>query len=139
MSDAVVTATIAERGKVYGDPQSGHANIGLSWTALLQQHYGVSLPHPLPDYVVAQMMVCFKMQRACRVYKDDNYIDAHAYTRFADQFQQKHEPITTTESAGASGKTHSKIGEPDNLGEGGLSGAGSNTQLLRAEAQGALR
>lgn len=88
-----VAATIAERGKVYGDPYLSHVNIGLSWTALLQQHYGIELAHPIPAELVAQMMVVFKMNRAARVFHADNYLDAHAYVRFADDFQQR-APIT---------------------------------------------
>jgi MoaA/NifB/PqqE/SkfB family radical SAM enzyme len=84
----IVSATIAERGKVYGDPFLSHKNIGKSWTALLNQHYGLDLKD-IPASLVAQMMVCFKMQRSAKVYKDDNYIDAHAYTKFADEFQKK--------------------------------------------------
>lgn len=84
----IVTATIAERGKIYGDPRESHTNIGLAWTALINQHYGCRLDHPLPPSLVAQMMVAFKMQRAARVYHADNYVDAHAYTQFTDEFQQ---------------------------------------------------
>ena len=79
--------TISERGIVYGDPEFSHHNIGLSWTGLIQQHYGLKLDHPIPASLVAQMMVNFKMQRACRVFKEDNYIDAHAYLHFAETFQ----------------------------------------------------
>ena len=85
----IVSATIAERGKVYGDPQDSHENIGLSWTGLIQQHYGIKLEHPLPSHLVAQMMVCFKMQRAARVYHGDNYVDARAYLQFAEDGQRK--------------------------------------------------
>jgi len=84
-----VDAVVQERGQVYGDPFSAHKNIGLSWTALLQQHYGIDLPHPLPAALVAQMMVVLKMQRAARVYHQDNYLDARAYTGFAEEFQGK--------------------------------------------------
>ncbi len=83
-----VQAIIEERGKIYGEPKASHINIGLSWTALIQQHYGYSLPYPLPASLVAQMMVCFKMQRSVRVYHKDNYIDAQAYLQFADNFQE---------------------------------------------------
>lgn len=85
---SIVDQTIAERGKVYGDPKQSHTNIGLSWTALLQQHYGLTLEHPLPPALVAQMMVAFKMQRSTRVFHADNYVDAHAYTKFAEDFQK---------------------------------------------------
>jgi hypothetical protein len=84
----IVSETIAERGKVYGDPQLSHENIGLSWTGLIQQHYGITLAQPLPAHLVAQMMVVFKMQRAARVYHADNYVDAKAYLRFAEEGQK---------------------------------------------------
>lgn len=84
----IVAATIQERGKVYGDPLLSHENIGLSWTGLIQQHYGIKLDHPLPDYLVAQMMVVFKMQRATRVYHADNFIDAAAYLNFSERGQR---------------------------------------------------
>jgi hypothetical protein len=88
MSD-LVAETIAERGKIYGDPHQSHTNIGLSWTALIQQHYDIKLATPIPASLVAQMMVAFKMQRSARVFHADNYLDARAYTQFAEDFQQQ--------------------------------------------------
>lgn len=85
---------LAERGAIYGDPLDSHANIGLSWTGLIQQHYGITLDHPLPTSLVAQMMVVFKMQRAARVYHADNYDDAVNYLSFARQAQQQEKPST---------------------------------------------
>lgn len=76
-----------QRGRVYGDPLNSHTNIGLSWTALLQQHYGITLDHPIPPEVVALMMVTFKAQRSCRVYQADNYDDLAVYADFARRFQ----------------------------------------------------
>lgn len=91
-SDDTVSAVIDERGKVYGDPQESHGNIGLTWTAIIQQHYGIKLEHPIPDFVVALMMTAFKVQRSARVYKDDNYVDMHAYARFAEEFHINKKP-----------------------------------------------
>lgn len=84
-----VAATIAERGKVYGDPQLSHENIGLQWTGLIQQHYGMKLEHPLPAWLVNLMMVAFKTNRSARVYQADNFIDAKAYLQFAEEGQKK--------------------------------------------------
>lgn len=84
-----VLATIKERGKIYGDPALSHHNIGLSWTGLIQQHYGVRLDHPLPAWLVELMMVAFKVHRASRVFHADNYVDAKAYLRFAEEDQEK--------------------------------------------------
>lgn len=86
---SLVEQTIEERGKVYGDPYESHVNIGLAWTALLRQGGYLIDGKTLPASMVAQMMVMFKMQRSARVYKDDNYIDAHAYANFADEFQKR--------------------------------------------------
>ena len=85
----LIDQTIAERGKIYGDPSLSHQNIGLSWTGLIQQHYGIKLDHPLPDWMVELMMVAFKVHRAARVYHADNYVDAKAYLKFAEEDQSK--------------------------------------------------
>ncbi len=87
----IVQATIEERGKVYGDPYESHKNIGLAWTALLRQAQFLpdNSSYVIPASLVAQMMVVFKMQRSARVFKEDNYVDAHAYTKFAEEFQQR--------------------------------------------------
>jgi hypothetical protein len=82
-----VADVIAERGVIYGDPELSHTNIGLCWTALIQQHFGIILDHPITPALVAQMMVGMKMQRAVRAFHPDNYLDAKAYLRFAEQFQ----------------------------------------------------
>lgn len=77
-----------ERGKVYGPPRASHANIGLSWTALIQQHFGITFDHPIPDFLVAQMMVALKNQRSVRVFHQDNGDDLRVYHAFAERFQQ---------------------------------------------------
>lgn len=91
MSEDVVRAIVEERGKVYGDPYPSLRNIGLAWTAVIQQHYQIDLPHPIPASRVAMMMAVFKVQRSALHYKDDNYIDLKAYAGFAEQFQLKEE------------------------------------------------
>lgn len=86
-NENVVKATIAERGQVYGEPHLSHKNIGLAWTGLIQQHFGIELPGPIPAHVVELMMVQFKVQRAARVYHGDNYVDLAAYAKFAEHAQ----------------------------------------------------
>ena len=87
-NEKLVDETVAERGKVYGPPGPSHTNIGLAWTGLLQQHYGITLDHPLPAWLVAGMMVVFKVQRAARVYQGDNFLDARAYLNFMEDGQK---------------------------------------------------
>lgn len=86
--EQALASVIAERGKVYGDPRLSHENIGLSWTGIIQQHYGMKLPHVMPDYLVELLMVAFKTHRAARVYHADNYVDLAAYAKFAEADQK---------------------------------------------------
>ena len=96
MDQTIVSSTIEERGKIYGDPAMSHTNIGLSWTGLLQQHYGQELSHPIPGWLVELMMCAFKIHRSSRVYHEDNYTDLAAYARFAreDQAREAGKPLT---------------------------------------------
>lgn len=87
MKKNIVNETIKERGKVYGEPHLSHENIGLEWTGLLQQYYGIRLPNAIPAHVVELMMAAFKIHRAVRVYHADNYIDLKAYAGFAEHGQ----------------------------------------------------
>lgn len=88
-SDDVLKKVIAERAKVYGDASLSHENIGLAWTALIQQHYQIKLDHPLPCWMVELMMTAFKIQRSALVYHADNFIDARAYLNFAEKDQRQ--------------------------------------------------
>lgn len=100
-SEDIVSETIKERSKVYGDPKESHTNIGLKWTGQIQHHYGITLDHPLPAVLVAQMLVDFKVLRAGRAYHEDSYVDANAYLRFAEGFHlnqpQVDNRVTATE------------------------------------------
>ena len=86
MSDPVHD-TIQERGKIYGEPHHSHRNIGLAWTGLIQQHYGITLDHPMPDWLVELMLAAFKIHRAARVHHPDNFLDCRAYLGFAEHSQ----------------------------------------------------
>jgi hypothetical protein len=84
-----ISSVMIERGKVYGEPHLSHENIGLAWTGLIQQHYGMRLDHPLPSWLVEMMMASFKIHRASRVFHADNFLDCRAYLAFAEHGQQK--------------------------------------------------
>ena len=86
-SQDIVSATIKQRGTVYGEAHLSHENIGLAWTGILQQHFGIRLDHPIPAHVVELMMVSFKVQRSARVFHADNYVDLRAYAKFAEHAQ----------------------------------------------------
>lgn len=88
--DTKVSEIIAERSEVYGDPDLGFTNIGLHFTALIQQHYGMVLPHPIPNWMSALMLATFKGHRCARVFSEDNFIDWDAYRKFVyDQQKPK--------------------------------------------------
>lgn len=88
-SPSGVDSIIEERGKVYGDPELSHENIGLNWTGMIQQHYQLRLDHPLPAWLVELMMAGFKIHRSARVFHEDNYNDLEAYgLKFAREHQR---------------------------------------------------
>lgn len=99
-----IHAVQRERGKVYGEPHHSHTNIGLAWTAIIQQHYGITLDHPLPHWLVEQMMASFKIQRSARVFHKDNYTDAFSYLAFAEHGQKNpKDPYTEHETQNQNG------------------------------------
>lgn len=77
-----------QRGKLYGEPKFNHTNLGLAFTAILQTHYEITLPHPIPPHIVALMMVAFKATRASRNYQPDSHLDLANYNDFSREFQQ---------------------------------------------------
>jgi hypothetical protein len=88
--DDKVKKIITERTEVYGDPELGFTNIGLHFTALISQHYGITLDHPIPNWLAALMLATFKGHRCARVFSEDNFIDWDAYRQFVyDQQKPK--------------------------------------------------
>ena len=68
----------------YGDTVFNHTQIGLLWTALLQEHYKLELDHPIPADMACLMMAGMKLIRACwATYIFDTYLDAAVYAQFA--------------------------------------------------------
>lgn len=80
-----------QRAEIYGDPELSHDAIGLMWTGLIQQHYEKKLDHPIPAFLVAEMMVAMKTCRSVRVFHQDNYDDRKVYMSFAKSFIVKPE------------------------------------------------
>lgn len=80
---------IADRGQFHGKETehqiSGFVNLGLAWTAILQDHFKIQLDHPIPGHVVALMMVSLKCNRAARPFKinPDDYEDIGGYCKLA--------------------------------------------------------
>ncbi len=80
-----------ERAAIYGDATDGHTNLGLIFTALVQGHYGIKLPHPIPADVALLMMAGGKLNRASRAFirHPDNYVDGKVYFALADAANAK--------------------------------------------------
>ena len=78
-----IDEVLAERGAGYGPPDRQWPEIGNAWTALLQDHYNIDLPHAIPGHVAALMMDMMKTFRAVHAYKDDNYLDKGGYSQIA--------------------------------------------------------
>jgi len=86
-------AVRADRERQYGDATTGHTNLGLAWTGLLQNHYGIVLDHPLPAHLVLLMMSASKANRAARglMHIEDNYVDGAIYFNLAGEAALKAE------------------------------------------------
>lgn len=80
-----------ERSKTYGGCKPNHDNLGLVFTGILQQHYQIEMPHPLPGHVVALMMAALKATRASNPFgfNADNYLDGKAYFAIAEEIDDR--------------------------------------------------
>jgi hypothetical protein len=80
-----------ERARQYGDHVHGHANLGLLWTALLQNHYGIQLSHPVPASLAELMMAANKLNRAATPTPGhpDDYRDAAIYVRLSEDAKRQ--------------------------------------------------
>lgn len=73
-----------QRGSVYGDHVINHETLGLMWTGLLQTHYQMQLPHPIPAALSAQMMVALKLARLAKTPDhEDSIQDLRVYAAIA--------------------------------------------------------
>jgi len=81
----------AERDALYGDATAGHRNFGLLITAILQQHYGIVLPHPVPPRIALLINAACKLNRACleTSNKADDYVDLIRYVQLADEARKE--------------------------------------------------
>lgn len=80
-----------ERAKIYGEATFCHGNLGLYFTALIQQHYDITLPHPIPSDLAMMMIAANKLNRMARpsAYHEDNFVDMRVYTGMAERAQRK--------------------------------------------------
>lgn len=76
-----------DREKQYGQSSAdNHRNLGLAWTALIQQHYGIQLDHPIPASLAATMNAAQKSQRQARnPEKTDTLADLRNYATIAHE------------------------------------------------------
>ena len=86
----VQSELVTERGKLYGEWRLNHISLGKAWTALLQQHYQIELPHDLPGWMAALMTAQIKMGRIAvdGSFHQDNYPDIANYLLFCEKLQK---------------------------------------------------
>jgi len=75
-----------QRTAQYGNFQEGNRNQGLLWTAMIQNYFGIRLPHSIPADLVSMMMAGMKAMRAVSKgvpFHGDNYVDMINYTKMA--------------------------------------------------------
>jgi len=79
-----------DRTSRYGDHVAGHRNLGLAWTGLIQNHYGICLAHPLPAHLVEIMMAANKANRiAINPSGRDHYNDGRIYISMAEEASEQ--------------------------------------------------
>ena len=80
-----------EKAKQYGPATFGHANLGLLWTALLQNHYQIKLDHPIPADLAMLMLAANKLNRGATPTPghQDDYDDARVYVQLAREAREE--------------------------------------------------
>lgn len=78
---------LKDRETQYGDSNEGLYNLGMKWTALLQNYFGVRLPHLIPADIVCLMLADLKSIRASKQKKcnPDHYADGRNYFTLAEK------------------------------------------------------
>lgn len=76
------------RTRDYGDPRISFEGLGMMWTAILETHYQLKLPWPIPAHVAALFMGALKISRASKGFKEDNYDDLRNFIMFALDFHK---------------------------------------------------
>lgn len=75
-----------DRNIVYGDSTVANTQLGLIWTAMIQQHYGIELPHPIPADLALLLQAGMKLCRLARKPDhEDSQKDALVYMKLASK------------------------------------------------------
>lgn len=84
-----------ERQKLYLDATWGNEQTGLMWTGLLQNHFQVQFPTPIPADVVLTMLAAHKLCRSVlpTEMNNDSFDDAKIYTELAREARKHREGI----------------------------------------------
>ena len=93
------------RQKRYGDFINAHENLGLIWTALIQNHFRIILPRPIPSHLVLLMMAGSKLNRAVAeedLLDFDNYDDNKIYIEMAKKAREVYDATKKSEILGES-------------------------------------
>ena len=81
----------------YGTFIQAHANLGLLWTGLIQNHFRIKLPASLPSHLVLLMMVASKLNRAVAekglLVDEENYDDGKIYLEMAKNAKKEFEAL----------------------------------------------
>lgn len=96
MSDAALSGEdrlegiMKERDAVYGDASRILSNTGLAVTALIQQHYGIVLDHPLPVHIMCEINILIKVMRVANPgFHRDSLDDQIGYAKLALQVSEE--------------------------------------------------
>lgn len=103
------------RQKRYGTFVQAHKNLGLLWTGLIQNYFGIELSEPIPSHLVLLMMVASKLNRAAAekglLVDEENYDDGKIYLEMAKNAKKEFERLAKEmpEKAGKKRKPNSNL------------------------------
>jgi hypothetical protein len=85
------TEIFKDRGEVYGPMDTLMEASGLTVTGLIEAHYQMQLPHPIPGSLLCLMNAACKLVRASVPYKfhEDNYLDGRNYITMAEKLDDR--------------------------------------------------
>jgi len=69
-----------QRGTLYGGATDNMRDLGYAFTAILESHYGITLPHPIPREVASLLLIALKLLRIAHTPDhEDSHLDLENY------------------------------------------------------------
>jgi uncharacterized Zn finger protein (UPF0148 family) len=102
-----------EREADYGDKLTNFRTLGCQITGILEQHYNIKLPHPVPPSIAALILVEVKTNRIARPQaKQDSFDDAVNYINIVEELRREERKAADSLSGSEFGHWQAPEGTP---------------------------